>query len=95
MRISANRPTSHGLASRLDAAHAAHGAEKHAAAPHVPTTDADPVFQVPKLLGSIAAQPAPLDLSRIATVRAAIADGSYRLDPAATADAITRHWLRQ
>lgn len=95
MFVSANHPNLPGHAGRLDGASPAHAAEKHAGVRRPSATGAEPALQIPKMLSSIAAQPAPLDHSRIATVHAAIADGSYRLDSAATADAIMRHWFRQ
>jgi negative regulator of flagellin synthesis FlgM len=40
------------------------------------------------LAADIASQPAPVDGARVAALRSAIADGSYVLDPAATARAM-------
>ena len=40
------------------------------------------------LATDIASQPAPVDGARVAAIRSAIADGSYQLDPAATARAM-------
>lgn len=47
-----------------------------------------PVASLITLAAGIASQPAPVDGARVAAIRSAIADGSYVLDPAATARAM-------
>jgi negative regulator of flagellin synthesis FlgM len=39
----------------------------------------------PSTVATLAAQGAPIDVSRVAAIRAAIADGSYKVDPDAIA----------
>ncbi|MBL8652194.1 MAG: flagellar biosynthesis anti-sigma factor FlgM [Sphingopyxis sp.] len=59
-----------------------------AAVPAKPASDAVPVASLITLAAGIASQPAPIDGARVAAIRGAIANGSYRLDPAATARAM-------
>ncbi|WP_260580419.1 flagellar biosynthesis anti-sigma factor FlgM [Sphingopyxis sp. PET50] len=57
-------------------------------APARPAAEAVPVASLITLAAGIAGQPVPVDGARVAALRGAIADGSYRLDPAATARAM-------
>jgi len=56
--------------------------------PAKPASEAMPVASLITLAAGIASQPAPVDGARVAAIRGAIADGSYQLDPAATARAM-------
>ena len=58
--------------------------------PEQPRTanEAVPVASLITLAADIASQPAPVDGARVAAIRGAIANGSYQLDPAATARAM-------
>lgn len=53
-----------------------------------PDHDGLPRSQLIGLAHDIAGQPAPVDKARVNAIRDAIADGSYRLDAAATARAM-------
>jgi negative regulator of flagellin synthesis FlgM len=57
-------------------------------APRRPASEPVPVASLITLAAGIAGQPAPVDSARVAAIRGAIADGSYVLDPAATARAM-------
>ena len=59
-----------------------------APAPTKPASEAVPVASLITLAAGIASQPAPIDGARVAAIRGAIANGSYELDPAATARAM-------
>jgi negative regulator of flagellin synthesis FlgM len=61
--------------------------EKAATMPR-PTQDAAASASLITLAADIAKQPVPVDHGRVAAIREAIAGGSYRLDPAATARAM-------
>ena len=52
---------------------------------------ATPLPQLLELVAELSTSGPPVDHARIAQVRRAIADGSYRIDPGALAKAIIRH----
>lgn len=61
--------------------------EKPAPTPR-PAQDVAASTSLITLAAEIASQPVPVDHGRVAAIREAIAGGSYRLDPAATARAM-------
>lgn len=59
-----------------------------AAAPVPPAGDPEPVARLIGLTHAIADQGPPVDTARVASLRSAIAAGTYRIDPGATARAM-------
>lgn len=55
-----------------------------------PAQDVAATASLITLAADIAGQPVPVDHGRVAAIRSAIAGGSYRLDPAATARAMVQ-----
>lgn len=62
-----------------------------AAAPRAAPSGAMPAAGLIRLAGELAAQPVPIDTARVATLRGAIAEGRYAVDPARIAGAIIDH----
>ena len=61
-------------------------------------TSVQSAASLPRLLSLVAdlsSAPAPVDFARIAQVRRAIADGSYKLDPEALANAIGSRYRKE
>lgn len=65
-------------------------APMRAAAPTRAATEAVPAPRLIVMAGELASQGPPVDVSRVATVRTAIADGRYAADPGTIAQAMTR-----
>lgn len=67
-----------------------------AAAPLAPPASAPAAPRLAALAGDLAARP-PVDLDRVARIRQAIGDGTFRAHPAAIADrliALEQEWTR-
>lgn len=60
-------------------------------APRAVASDTLPAAGLIRLASELAAQPAPLDTARIATLRSAIAEGRYTVDPSKIAGSMLAH----
>lgn len=63
----------------------------HPAAPRAAAADTLPAASLIRLASELAAKPAPVDTARAATLRAAIAEGRYTIDPSKIAGAMLDH----
>lgn len=61
------------------------------AAPRVAASEALPAAGLIRLASELAAQPTPVDAARVATLRSAIAEGRYTVDPAKIAGSMLAH----
>lgn len=59
-----------------------------ATAPFQPAQDSLPIARLTRLAGTLADQPPPVDVARVAALRTAIAGGSYGVHPAVVASAM-------
>ncbi|MBB6426315.1 flagellar biosynthesis anti-sigma factor FlgM [Sphingopyxis sp. JAI128] len=59
-----------------------------AAAPVHTAQDSVPAARLTRLTGSLASEPPPIDVARVASLRSAIASGNYSVHPAIIASAM-------
>lgn len=91
VRLSAVVPVATGTAGKAETARTAGTTQTPTPAPQVQATPSASLSRLISLANNLSSAPAPVDYAKIAQVRRAIADGSYKVDPNILAKSIVAY----
>lgn len=91
VRLNAVVPIAAGSAGKADTARATAATPVQQAPAPAPAAPSPSLSRLVSLANELSSAPAPVDYAKIAQVRRAIADGSYKLDPDALAKSIVAY----
>jgi negative regulator of flagellin synthesis FlgM len=91
VRLNAVVPIAAGSAGKADTARATAATPVQQAPAPVPAGPSPSLSRLVSLANELSSAPAPVDYAKIAQVRRAIADGSFKLDPDALAKSIVAY----
>ncbi|MEP6786686.1 MAG: flagellar biosynthesis anti-sigma factor FlgM [Sphingomonadales bacterium] len=91
VRMTAVVPIAAGTAGKADTARATAATPTQQTPAPAPTAPSPSLSRLISLANDLSSAPAPVDYAKIAQVRRAIADGSYKVDPDALAKSIVAY----